>query len=275
MSSLIEQAALRLAQIREAGIAVPGEAAPVVPDIDTSTLTAPEPEHMAAAADATVRLPPARSAADVAVDVAVESAVDAPRVGLSGFSSRQVELDLAALAEGGYLVPNAPRSHMADQYRVIKRPLIANATARGKARVEHGNLIMMTSAMPGEGKSFTSINLAMSIASELDHTVMLVDADVARPSVLRMLGLPPGPDTARDAVAHRSIRTPHQRIGDRQHRDHRGTGDCAADQRQRAFAHQPQTALPHGVAAGFFDSAGAFLGHHHLVFSPTHARVYP
>jgi protein-tyrosine kinase len=52
---------------------------------------------------------------------------------------------------------------------------------------------MVTSALPGEGKSFTSINLAMSIAAELDHTVMLVDADVARPSVLRMLGLPPGP----------------------------------------------------------------------------------
>jgi exopolysaccharide/PEP-CTERM locus tyrosine autokinase len=51
---------------------------------------------------------------------------------------------------------------------------------------------MVTSSLPGEGKSFTSINLAMSIAAELDHTVMLVDADVARPSVLRMLGLPPG-----------------------------------------------------------------------------------
>jgi protein-tyrosine kinase len=52
---------------------------------------------------------------------------------------------------------------------------------------------MVTSALAGEGKSFTSLNLAMSIAAELDHTVMLVDADVARPSLLRMLGLPPGP----------------------------------------------------------------------------------
>ena len=82
---------------------------------------------------------------------------------------------------------------MADQYRVIKRPLIANAVGKGAARVNHGNLIMMTSAMPGEGKSFTAINLAMSIATELDNTVMLVDADVARPSVLRVLGLEAGP----------------------------------------------------------------------------------
>ena len=50
---------------------------------------------------------------------------------------------------------------------------------------------MVTSALPGEGKSFSAINLAISIAMELDYTVMLVDADVARPSVLNMLGLPP------------------------------------------------------------------------------------
>jgi exopolysaccharide/PEP-CTERM locus tyrosine autokinase len=64
---------------------------------------------------------------------------------------------------------------------------------RGAAPVKHGNLIMVTSALPGEGKTFTAINLAMSIAAELDNTVMLVDADVARPSVLRTLGLPAGP----------------------------------------------------------------------------------
>ncbi len=52
---------------------------------------------------------------------------------------------------------------------------------------------MVTSAVAGEGKSFTSINLAMSIAAELDHTVMLVDADLARPSLPRMLGVDEGP----------------------------------------------------------------------------------
>ena len=90
-------------------------------------------------------------------------------------------------------MPRAPRSHIADQFRVIKRPLITNAVGEGAPQGDHGNLIMVTSAMPGEGKSFTSMNLAMSIAAELDHTVMLVDADVARPSMLRMLGLPTGP----------------------------------------------------------------------------------
>jgi exopolysaccharide/PEP-CTERM locus tyrosine autokinase len=64
---------------------------------------------------------------------------------------------------------------------------------KGASAVANGNLIMVTSALPGEGKTFTAINLAMSIATELDCTVMLVDADVARPSVMRVLGLPAGP----------------------------------------------------------------------------------
>jgi exopolysaccharide/PEP-CTERM locus tyrosine autokinase len=64
---------------------------------------------------------------------------------------------------------------------------------KGASTLQNGNLIMVTSALPGEGKSFTAINLAMSIATELDNTVMLVDADVARPSVLRVLGLEAGP----------------------------------------------------------------------------------
>jgi receptor protein-tyrosine kinase len=80
---------------------------------------------------------------------------------------------------------------IAEEYRVIKRPLIGNAQGRGAAAVQNGNLIMVTSALPGEGKSFTSINLAMSIAMELDHTVLLVDADFSKPSVLELLGLPP------------------------------------------------------------------------------------
>jgi len=98
-----------------------------------------------------------------------------------------------ALVASGIVSPNAPRSQIADQFRVIKRPLIKNAMGKGASLVKHGNLIMVTSALPGEGKSFTALNLAMSIATELDNTVMLVDADVARPSVMRMLGLPIGP----------------------------------------------------------------------------------
>jgi protein-tyrosine kinase len=101
-----------------------------------------------------------------------------------------VDLDLDALTVAGFVSPNAPRSQIADQYRVIKRPLIANAMGKGTTPIVNGNLIMVTSAVAGEGKSFNALNLALSIATELNNTVMLVDADVARPSILRMLGLP-------------------------------------------------------------------------------------
>ena len=95
------------------------------------------------------------------------------------------------MAASGLLVPSQSRNVLANEFRVIKRPLIANAMGKGATPVTNGNLVMITSALPGEGKSFTAINLAISIAMELDNTVMLVDADVARPSVLNMLGLPP------------------------------------------------------------------------------------
>lgn len=164
MSSLIEQAAERLEQLRRAGVVIPTPSfAPAAPEKAV-------PLRPAAAAEAVTPVPEK--------PVAV---------------SRQVDLDLKALTAAGFVTPNAPRSQMADQYRVIKRPLISNARGKGPAVLKHGNLIMVTSALAGEGKSFTSVNLAMSIAAELDNTVMLVDADVARPSVLRMLGLPPGP----------------------------------------------------------------------------------
>jgi len=169
MSSLIEQAAQRLEQLRKAGVTIP-EMAPAI---------APAAAYAGSVVNGFDALAPRAPAATV----------PKPNAPLS----RQVELNLAELAAAGIVTPNAPRSHTADQYRVIKRPLIVNAMGKGASTLRHGNLIMVTSALAGEGKSYTSINLAMSIAAELDNTVMLVDADVARPSVLRMLGLPPSP----------------------------------------------------------------------------------
>ncbi|WP_338769390.1 XrtA-associated tyrosine autokinase [Massilia sp. METH4] len=103
---------------------------------------------------------------------------------------RVIELDLARMNESGLVTAAGGRTNLVEDFRIIKRPLIKRAFAPRKPNANPGNLIMITSSLPGEGKTFTSINLAMSIAMELDHTVLLVDADVARPSVLRTLGLP-------------------------------------------------------------------------------------
>jgi protein-tyrosine kinase len=105
-----------------------------------------------------------------------------------------VEINLARLHQLGMVTHDGGRTAVAEDFRAIKRPLLRNA--RGDTdtpAIRHGNLIVVTSAMPGEGKTYCAVNLAMSIAMEMDITVLLVDADVARPSVLKVLGLPPEP----------------------------------------------------------------------------------
>ncbi len=98
-------------------------------------------------------------------------------------------LDLTRLRQLGGITPNEEKTQIAEEFRMIKRPLITNAFNQGAGHIKKGNLIMITSALAGEGKSFCAINLAMSIAMEMDHTVLLVDADVARPSIPKYLGL--------------------------------------------------------------------------------------
>jgi protein-tyrosine kinase len=103
---------------------------------------------------------------------------------------RFVDINLARLHQMGMVTHDGGRTPAAEDFRIIKRPLLRSAAgAVGQGR-RNGNLIVVTSALPGEGKTFCAINLAMSIAMEKDHTVLLVDADVARPSVLKVLGLP-------------------------------------------------------------------------------------
>ncbi|QSA99015.1 tyrosine-protein kinase family protein [Methylococcus sp. EFPC2] len=93
------------------------------------------------------------------------------------------------LQSKGMLVPEMARSQMAEEYRLIKRPLLMNAFPDGSNGIERANLILVTSSVPGEGKTFTAVNLALSIAMERDRTVLLVDADVAKPSISRLLGI--------------------------------------------------------------------------------------
>ena len=97
---------------------------------------------------------------------------------------------LPALRNNNMLVPGSPLGQsFQDEYRRIKRPLLSNAIGRSSSLVDRGNLIMVTSSMPGEGKSYTATNLALSIAREKDVTVLLIDCDVARRGVSRLLGI--------------------------------------------------------------------------------------
>lgn len=100
-----------------------------------------------------------------------------------------VRIHLESLRSRGFVTPDGNQTQISQEFRVIKRPLLANAFGRGVPAIKNGKRIMVTSAFPGEGKSFCAINLAMSIAAERDNKVLLVDADVARPSIPKELGI--------------------------------------------------------------------------------------
>ena len=96
------------------------------------------------------------------------------------------------MAEKGMVTPLSPRSRVAEELRAIKRPLLRNIDGLSAVLVENANLIMVTSALEGDGKTFNAINLAMSIAMEQDKTVLFIDADVSKASGGYLLGVPAG-----------------------------------------------------------------------------------
>lgn len=98
-----------------------------------------------------------------------------------------------ALIEGGLLAPFEQAVAVADEFRRIKRPLIANALRTGPGATPNQNVIMIASGMPGAGKTFCSVNLAFSISLERELNVLLVDADVAKPHISRAFGLENAP----------------------------------------------------------------------------------
>lgn len=105
-------------------------------------------------------------------------------------TEESVNIDLALLSAKGMLNPQTDNNQVVEEFRAIKRELIKNIAGRGVGLGDRpANLIMVTSALPGEGKSFNSISVAMSFAMEMDYTVLLVEADVARPALARYLAI--------------------------------------------------------------------------------------
>lgn len=183
--NLIEQAAQRLAELSRAGVPTPfvGGAAP-----------APHPE--ASQTESVVPIAPAqarlREAAGKVPELAPVRIAPRPVPATEPRESPQVELDLERLLRGGYLVPGQSPSRQADEFRHLKRVLTRNIdSVRAPEDGPSTTMIMVTSSLAGEGKTYCSINLAISFAQEIDRSVLLIDADVVRPSVLRRLGLPP------------------------------------------------------------------------------------
>ncbi len=112
---------------------------------------------------------------------AIVSAVSAPRA--------QIRLDRASLQAGGMLPDKDGERRLQAQYSQIKRPLVAAIMGDAEPQAGPLNLLMVASALPGEGKTFSSLNLALSLAREKDLSVLLVDADVAKRHLSEALGI--------------------------------------------------------------------------------------
>lgn len=127
--TLIEQAAKRLEQLRQAGVELPDDSS--VNPLVTKLYVAPQ------------------------IEATPEDVHELPKETHSSAQPpvKRIQLNLEAIAASGLLVPHATRSQLADEFRVIKRPLIANAMGKGANSISNGNLIMITSALPGEGKA--------------------------------------------------------------------------------------------------------------------------
>ncbi len=100
-----------------------------------------------------------------------------------------IQIDFEMLEKKGFVSTNSQRQLINEEFRAIKRKLLDNAFGPLSKSLKNSNIIMVTSSRPGEGKTFTAINLALSIALEKDKTVLLVDADVLRPNVMKTLEL--------------------------------------------------------------------------------------
>ncbi len=104
-------------------------------------------------------------------------------------TNKRLIIDTQDLEQRGFLIDNGARKSIKDEFRQIKRKLLNNAFGTGSKMLSNSNLVMISSSKPNEGKTFVSINLALSIALEKDKTVLLIDADVLRPSMNRELGI--------------------------------------------------------------------------------------
>ncbi|MGH8594972.1 MAG: AAA family ATPase [Gammaproteobacteria bacterium] len=107
----------------------------------------------------------------------------------AGGKSRSVDIDLERLEKQGFVTPKSRNKRLAEEIRVIKRRVLMNAVDLAQKRANTAGVVLVTSAMPGEGKTFLAVNLAISIAMEIDRTALLIDADAAKAKLTRVLGL--------------------------------------------------------------------------------------
>lgn len=176
--SRIEEAIMKVKAQAAAQAQSPAQA-PAFGQPTAATLATSAPTPLRSAAPAESGAPPSRTAPG---DVSVESLLT-PR------PTRVVDIDLVALRGEGLVPSPDDARRIANEFRAIKRTLLGNITGRSGTKIEGGNIMMTASALPAEGKTFCAFNLALTLSLEKDFSVVLIDGDVVKPNITRVLGL--------------------------------------------------------------------------------------
>jgi Mrp family chromosome partitioning ATPase len=143
------------------------------------------------AATAQVPLGAARPPANAAIETPVGQV--RPQRPAAQFSAVQHKIDRGHLRDQGLIVPEGNVTALLEEFRIIKRHiLVQSSDLRRMGGGGASQRVLVCSPLPGEGKTYCSVNLALSIAAEKESEVLLIDADFAKPSVLSALGLPGG-----------------------------------------------------------------------------------
>lgn len=110
----------------------------------------------------------------------------APAARAVAFCGPFAAIDREHLRDGGLIVPEDPVTGLLEEFRIVKRELLADARAEDTPLARR---ILVCSPHPGEGKTYCATNLAIALAAERGLEVLLVDADVVKPSVNQRLGI--------------------------------------------------------------------------------------
>jgi protein-tyrosine kinase len=100
--------------------------------------------------------------------------------------TRKVAVDMDRLRRNRLIVEGSDEN-LGEAYKLLRTHILHRTKREGR------NTLMFTGPLPNEGKTLTTINLAIAISQKVGQTVLLVDGDLRTPSIHRYLDLPSGP----------------------------------------------------------------------------------
>jgi exopolysaccharide/PEP-CTERM locus tyrosine autokinase len=161
--------------------------------IERALRKAQQAKPTAAAPESVAEVPMAEPAVAVPAGQSPVEARPRPAPEAGGLTARDmkriVEFDVERLRASGHMPPEHAQRQSDEEMRRIKWPLLNSLAGRGGSAPARNNVILVTSAEPSEGKSYTALNLAISMVRDREIRVILVDGDVAQPGITPTLGL--------------------------------------------------------------------------------------